>query len=410
MKIAYFDCFSGISGDMVLGALLDIGLPLEHLREELAKLPLTNYEINAKPVQRSGLAATKVSIKAEEKGVVRTWSNVKTIIEQSELSEDIKNKALEIFLKLAEAESKIHKKDISKIHFHEVGATDSIVDIVGAVIGMNYLEVDDVISSEVATGMGMVRSDHGMLPIPAPATLEILKDVPVYSGSVNHELTTPTGAAILKSFATTYGPLPTMSVEKIGYGAGATELEIPNVLRLMVGALAEKQEAEETKAKNELTLVETNVDDSNPQFFGYIMDKLFAKGALDVWSSPIYMKKNRPAITLSVLCPKDIQEKVIQTIFEETTTLGVRLSEISRKTAARHIKTISTKLGDVAVKIAKYKDKVINIAPEYEDCAKIAKNNNLPIKKVYDIAKLEATRRHSEETGNEESSCLPNNL
>lgn len=241
MKIAYFDAFAGISGDMVLGALLDVGVPLDHLRSELDKLPLTNYELRAKEVERGTLKATKVSVKAEEKGIVRTWPNVRTIIESSTLDAAIKKKAQEVFLKLAEAESKIHRKSIDKVHFHEVGATDSIVDIVGAVIGMAYLKVEKVYASEIATGMGFVRTAHGTLPIPSPATLEILKDVPVYSGNIHSELTTPTGAAIIKTYASEFGPLPAVNVEKVGYGAGAQELDIPNVLRLIVGSLLEKK-------------------------------------------------------------------------------------------------------------------------------------------------------------------------
>jgi len=241
MKIAYFDAFAGVSGDMVLGALLDVGVPLVYLSGELNKLPLTNYELRAKEVERGSLKATKVSVKAEEKGVVRTWPNVRTIIESSDLGDDIKKKALEVFLKLAEAESKIHRKNIDKVHFHEVGAVDSIVDIVGAVIGMAYLKVEKVFASAIATGTGVIRTAHGLLPIPAPATLEILKDVPVYSGNVTGELTTPTGAAIIKVYAAEFGPLPNVTVEKVGYGAGAAELDIPNVLRLIFGELAEKK-------------------------------------------------------------------------------------------------------------------------------------------------------------------------
>jgi len=241
MKIAYFDAFAGISGDMVLGALLDVGVPLDYLTAELNKLPLTNYELKAKEVERGSLKATKVSVKAEEKGVVRTWPNVRRIIESSDLDDDIKKKALEIFLKLAEAESKIHRKNIDKVHFHEVGAVDSIVDVVGAVIGMAYMKVEKVFASAIATGMGVIRTAHGTLPIPAPATLEILKDVPVFSGNVTSELTTPTGAAIIKTYATEFGPLPPVKVDQVGYGAGAVELDIPNVLRLIVGESAQKK-------------------------------------------------------------------------------------------------------------------------------------------------------------------------
>lgn len=241
MKIAYFDAFAGISGDMVLGALLDAGVPVEYLTEELEKLDLTNYELKAKEVERGSLKATKVSVQAEEKGIVRTWPNVKSVIESSSLKPEIKEKAKEIFLKLAEAESKIHRKPLDRVHFHEVGAIDSIVDIVGAVIGMDFLKVDKVLCSVIATGTGQVRSAHGILPIPAPATLEILRDVPIYGGNISSELTTPTGAAIIKSYAESYGELPPMQLENIGYGAGKAELDIPNVLRLIIGYQVEKK-------------------------------------------------------------------------------------------------------------------------------------------------------------------------
>ncbi len=244
MKIAYFDAFAGISGDMALGALLDVGVPLDYLHSELKKLPLTNYELRAKEVERGTIKATKVSVQAEEKGVVRTWPNVKAIIKDSDLDAATKDKATEVFLKLAEAESKIHRKSLDKIHFHEVGAVDSIVDIVGAVIGMAYLKVEKVFASEIATGYGVVRTSHGLMPIPAPATLEILKDVPVYSGDMGTELTTPTGAAIIKTYVDDFGIMPPIEIENVGYGAGAAELDIPNVLRLIVGRKIEKKAKE----------------------------------------------------------------------------------------------------------------------------------------------------------------------
>ena len=390
MKALYLDCFAGISGDMMVGALLDLGVPLEHLKTELAKLQLINYEIRAKKVERQNITATKLSVKTEEKGLVRTWPNVKNMIETSKLSKSAKEKSLEIFLKLAEAESKIHHKNINQIHFHEVGAVDSIIDVVSTVIGIEHLKVEKVYSAEIATGMGMVKTDHGLLPVPAPATLEILKEVPIYSNSINAELTTPTGAAIAKTYVETYGPIPPMSVEGIGYGAGRAELEIPNVLRILLGTVLQKTE------DDELSVLETNIDDLNPEFYDFVMNKLSDKGALDVWMAPIYMKKNRPGITLAIMTHAGNEDELVDILFKETSTLGVRVSTVTRKKAKREMITVGTKFGKVAVKIADYKGKLVNISPEYSDCAEIAHQKGVPIKKVYDAAKEAAHKQLGE--------------
>lgn len=368
----------------MVGALLDLGVPLEHLKKELSKLQLTNYEIRAKEVDRQNISATKLSVKAEEKGIVRTWPNVKNIIENSRLSDVVKNKSLEIFLKLAEAECKIHHKNLNQIHFHEVGATDSIVDIVSTVIGIEYLQVKKVFASEIATGMGMVKTEHGVFPIPSPATLEILKNVPIYSSNITSELTTPTGAAIVKTYVGDYGPLPPVAVDDIGYGAGTQDLVIPNVLRILMGKLLRKYD------QDELCVLETNIDDFNPEFYDFVMNKLTEKGALDVWMAPIYMKKNRPGVTLAILAQEGTEEELINVLFEETTTLGVRISKVSRKKANRKSFNVGTDFGIVSVKVADYKGKLVNISPEYRDCANIAHQKGVPIKKVYDAAKKAA--------------------
>lgn len=368
----------------MVGALLDLGVPLEHIKKELSKLELTNYAIKAKIVDRKNISATKLSVKAEEKGIVRTWPNVKKMIEDSKLTDSVKEKSLEIFTKLAQAESKIHQKDINRIHFHEVGATDSIIDIVSTVIGMEYLKVKRVYASEIATGMGMIKTDHGMLPVPSPATLEILKNVPIYSSNITGELTTPTGAAIVKTYVDDYGPLPPIAVDKIGYGAGSADMEIPNVLRILSGNLLKKYE------EDEVSVLETNIDDFNPEFYEHVMNKLTDKGALDVWMAPIYMKKNRPGVTLAILSPVGNEEEIINILFEETSTLGVRVSKVTRKKANRKIMNVGTEYGKVAVKIADYKGKLVNISPEYRDCANIAHQKGVAIKKVYDAAKKAA--------------------
>ena len=381
MKILYLDCFAGISGDMMVGALLDLGVPLDYLKKELSKLSLTQYEIKTKRVERQNISATKLSVKAQEKGIVRTWISVKDLIEKSKLSKSIKEKSLEIFLILAEAESKIHHKNINQIHFHEVGAVDSIVDIISTVICMEYLKVKKVFSSEIATGIGMTRTDHGVIPIPSPATLEILKDVPIYSTNITNELTTPTGAAIAKIYVSEFSPLPTVSVEKVGYGAGSADLDIPNVLRILMGNLTKKHN------EDELSILETNIDDLNPEFYDHVMNKLNERGALDVWMAPIYMKKNRPGVTLAILVEKGKEDEITDILFQETTTLGVRVTKVTRKKANRKNFQIKTKYGSISVKVADYKGKLINVAPEYNDCANIAQEKNIPIKKVYDEAK-----------------------
>lgn len=240
MRIAYFDCFAGISGDMVMGALLDVGVDFEELRSQLSELTLTRYALAAKPVTRGNISATKVSVSTYEKGLVRTWANIRSVIENSALDQAVKDKSIAIFSLLAEAEAKIHRKEVEKVHFHEVGAIDSVIDIVGSVIGLNLLDIEQIYFSPLPMGVGMMRSEHGALPIPSPATVEILKDVPVYSTGITAELVTPTGAAIAKSYAADFGPMPPMRVERIGYGAGQAELDIPNVLRLMIGKLVEE--------------------------------------------------------------------------------------------------------------------------------------------------------------------------
>mgnify|MGYP001034946595 CR=1 FL=1 len=384
MKIAYFDCFSGISGDMTLGALLDAGLPFEVLKNELDKLPLKNYSLRAEKVKKSGIAATKVRIHAEEKGVIRYWTNIKNLIDDSDLNETVKVKSKEVFLALARAEAKIHRKRLNNIHFHEVGATDSIIDIVGVAIGLNYLKVEKVFASSIATGMGLIKTEHGIIPLPSPATLEILKDVPIYSGGTNVELTTPTGASIIKTYAEKFGEIPPLKITSTGYGAGARDLETPNVLRIILGEMIlSSKDADE----DEVVVIDTNIDDMNPEFYEFVMEKLFDAGALDVWITPVYMKKNRPGTALSILAPLQKEEEILDTIFKETSTLGVRTSRKVRRKILREIITVSTKFGKARVKIGRFKNQTVSISPEYEDCARLAKEKNTAVKEVYNEIK-----------------------
>ncbi len=389
MKVAYFDCFSGISGDMTLGALLDVGLPFEVLKKELEKLPLKNYSIKAEKVEKVGIASTKVHVQAEEKGVIRYWTNVKNLIDDSKLDTLVKENSKKAFLTLAQAEAKIHRKNLNSVHFHEVGATDSIIDIVGTAIGLNYLGIEKVFSSPIATGMGLIKTDHGIMPVPSPATLEILKDIPIYSGGENAELTTPTGASIIKTYAEDFGEIPPLRIISTGYGAGTRDLRKPNVLRIIVGEMiARPEEAEE----DEVVIIDTNIDDMNPEFYGYVMEKLFDAGAIDVWITPVYMKKNRPGTALSALAPIHKEEAIIDVIFKETSTLGARTSRKVRRKALREVLAVTTRFGEVRVKIGKFKNQIVSVSPEYDDCARLAKEKEIAVKEVYNEAKQAAEK------------------
>ncbi|MBE0447344.1 MAG: nickel pincer cofactor biosynthesis protein LarC [Actinobacteria bacterium] len=386
MKVAFFDCFAGVSGDMIVGALIDLGLPIEVLEVELKKVPIGDYEISANRLTKHYIGATKFYVATGEQKVVRTWSNIRELLEESKLSDRVKSNSLSVFLRIAEAEARIHRKTIEQVHFHEVGGVDAIVDVVSSAIGIDYLGIQKVYSSPVATGIGMVKTEHGMLPLPAPATLEILKGAPIYSSGIAAELTTPTGAAILMQYATFLEEIPQMELEAIGYGAGARELEIPNVLRVFTG--------EEVEERAEIvSLIEANIDDVPAEVLGYTMEALLELGALDVWFTPIGMKKNRPAVALSALVPLGQEEMVIDMIFSETSTLGLRISKHARMVAERETLRVETPLGRIRVKVGKYKGKVITIAPEYDDCSKIAMQKGLPLREIYGLAREAATER-----------------
>jgi uncharacterized protein (TIGR00299 family) protein len=386
MAIAYFDCFSGISGDMTLGALVDAGLPIEVLRSELAKLNLPGYTITAEQVRRSGLAATKVHVVLDEQEQpARHLSEIQKIINGSTLSSAVKQKSISIFQRLAEVEAKVHGTTPEKIHFHEVGAVDAIVDIVGSVIGLEHLGITEIIGSPMNVGSGTVHTSHGKLPVPAPATAELLKNIPIYSSSITIELTTPTGAAIISTLAASFGPLPQMSMSRIAYGAGNKDIPgQPNVLRLMIGEPVSAYE-EDTSI-----VIESNIDDMNPQIYSHLIDTLMAKGAHDVYLTPIIMKKGRPAILLSVLTDKAKGTEILDTIFRETTSIGVRIQEVGRKKLSRDVREIETSYGKIRIKISKRGDEIMTITPEYEDCKKLAEEKQVPLKSVMDEAKARA--------------------
>lgn len=385
MKIAYFDCFSGASGDMILGALIDAGLSLRQLKEELKKLEIPTISLKTKRVLRGGLFGTQVIVEGKgEKKTHRTLKELRRIIDQSGLKPSIKEKTKNILERIASVEARIHRKPKEEVHFHEIGGLDSLVDIVGAIWGVEQLQIQKVYVSPVNVGSGFVRCEHGILPVPAPATLALMEGKPVYSSGVERELLTPTGAALLTFLGSEFGNIPRMRVEKVGYGAGKDDLPHPNLLRLMIGTL-------EGLSKDErVMIIETNIDDMNPQFYEYLMEKLLAMGALEVFLTPLIMKKNRPATLLTVLSSAERRSSIVDFLMKETTTLGVRWREEARSCAEREIISLETKYGPVRFKLAKWKEDRVNLSPEYEDCKRLALAQKVPLKEIYEEAKKAA--------------------
>jgi uncharacterized protein (TIGR00299 family) protein len=384
--LAYFDCFSGISGDMALGALIDLGVPLKHLEDRLNSIPLTDFDITVTPVHRNGIHAMSVSVGAYDDRTARNFADIRSLIENCPLSERIKSTSLQIFKRLVAAEAHIHSCSTEEVHFHEVGGIDAIVDIVGTAICLDYLGIKSIIASHIPLGKGFVTCSHGKLPIPAPATLDILKGVPVYGTDIPHELVTPTGAAIIVTLAEGFGTMPDMTMTGIGYGAGQRELEAgPNLLRIIVGTGSENATGSPGEIpEDHISILETCIDDMNPELFGYLMDRLFADGALDVYWIPVYMKKNRPGTMLQVLCRPNDKDSLIRRILSETTTLGVRYHESRRRLLWRDRFEVKTTYGDIAVKRIKDLQGNIRIVPEYDVCEKIAREQNIPLRTVYD--------------------------
>jgi uncharacterized protein (TIGR00299 family) protein len=382
MKIGYFDCFSGASGDMILGSLIDVGLSPLQLREELKKLRIPTIGLKVKKVLKGGISATQVIVEGRgEKKRHRNLEEMLKIVDQSGLASELKEKSREIFQRIASVEAKIHRKSVDQIHFHEIGGLDSIVDIVGSVWGLRQLGIDEVHVSKVNVGGGFVKCEHGILPVPAPATLVLMKGKPIYSSGIERELLTPTGAALLTSLGCQFGQMPPMKVEKVGYGAGRDDLPNPNLLRLIVG------DSVVNSGKERVAVVETNIDDMNPQFYDYVMEKLFDMKVKEVFLTPILMKKNRPATLLTVICPPEKLPSIIKFLLRETTTLGLRWHEEGRALADREILTFETKYGKIRFKIARWEDSVINLSPEYEDCKRLALKRKIPLKDVFEEAK-----------------------
>ncbi len=384
MSILYFDAFSGASGDMILGSLIHLGLDFSYLKSELAKLPLKGYEISHHTKKMSSIEGIKFNVEYEPETKHRHLKDIQEIITQSSLDSLVKQKSIEIFELIAEAEAKIHGTTKDKIHFHEVGAMDSIIDIVGSCIALHSIRPDKIISSPLPLGRGFVDCAHGKMPLPAPATLEILKDFPCYGVDREGEFVTPTGAAILKCWVDRVGEFPNISILKSGYGAGTAEREIPNMLRVVMG-----EEIVKDTLKKKLLLIETNIDDLNPEILSYVTEKLLESGVLDVYTTNITMKKGRNGIMVSVLLEDSLEDLVLDVFFRETTTLGVRKIWVDREELQRKEILFKSSFGPVSIKESYYKETLITYKPEFEALKKISAKENIPLKDLYNLINTE---------------------
>lgn len=380
MRLAYFDCFAGASGDMMLGALVDAGVPLEHLQQTAVALQIPGLNLTAAKVKRNGIAATKVEVTFPPEKKHRHLHHIKAIIEAAALLPEIKQGAIKIFNRLAAAEAKVHDTAPEKIHFHEVGAVDAIADVVCSVAGLHHLAVEKILVSKFSLGGGNVLCEHGVMPVPAPATAELIQGFPAHPGPVDFELLTPTGAAILTTLAEPCAPID-FNIQKIGYGAGTRELQdLPNVLRLFIGETAEQADS--------VTMIETNIDDMNPEIHPFVLERLLEAGALDAFLCPIIMKKGRPGIMLSVLSPAANIDDLLNVIYAETTTLGVRLLPVERRKLERWQERHQTSLGEVLVKVAQWNHQK-TFSPEFEECRRLAREQGLPLREVYERVRHE---------------------
>jgi uncharacterized protein (TIGR00299 family) protein len=394
-RVLYLDCFSGIAGDMLLGALLDAGLPFDELKRALGSLAIGGYDVSTERVVRGGVASTKFRVLEHGKHHPhdhqhqdgkphhphRHLKSIFELIDRSGLSTAGRERARQMFQRLGEAEAAIHQMPIEKVHLHEVGALDSIIDIVGAVFALEWVGADRIVCSPLNVGSGTVQTAHGLLPVPAPATLRLLGDAPVYAGTVAKEMVTPTGALIATTFAASFGPMPAMTVEQVGYGAGDRDNPgSPNVLRVVIGRAADRP------AGDRVVVVECEIDDMNPQLFGVAMERLYAAGALEVFYVAVQMKKNRPGTLLTVVAPPERRPAIADVIFHETTTIGLRYYEVERECLARDVVSVETPVGAIRFKLARRDGRIVNAVPEFEDCARIAAANNLSVKEVQALA------------------------
>ena len=380
MKLAYFDCFSGISGDMTLGALVDAGCSADLLRGELKSLQVPGWTLTTEKVWKNGMAATRVRVQTEDQQKHRSLSTILEILKNSRLAPPVRERASRIFQKLGEVEAHVHAAPLEKVHFHEVGAVDAIVDIVGSCIGFHALGIERFLCSPLNVGGGTAKMAHGVLPVPAPATARLLQGAPTFSNGVQHELVTPTGAAIVATLCDSFGPQPPMTVSAIGYGAGTTDLEgQPNVVRIMIGESADKVSS---ASDEEISIIEANLDDMNPQIYGYVLEKALLAGALDVYTTALQMKKNRPGTLLTILCRPEDTEALMSLIFAETTTFGVRSHRAQRRALPREWVNVSTAYGSVRIKLSRSNGHILHVTPEYDDCRKLAVEKQVPLQQV----------------------------
>jgi hypothetical protein len=379
MKIAYLDCFSGISGDMLLGALLHAGVPEHVLTRDLKRLKLGRYSFAVTSAQKMHLTGCRITIKTSgHQHSHRTLSDIRRLIHESTLSPGVKDLSCAVFSRLAVAEANIHRTKPSRVQFHEVGAVDSIIDIVGTAIALEYLGLDRLYASPLPLAAGFIESQHGVIPLPAPASLALLRGVPVYGTPLKEELVTPTGAALITALAGSFGPMPPMRIDRIGYGVGSRDLpDRPNMLRIILG------ERETDGHADQVLVMEANIDNMNPELYDYLMERLFAGGALDVACAPLQMKKNRPGIMLTVICHPEHKDEVAATIFQESTTSGIRYYHAERIKLPRRVKKIITPYGRLEVKIVTLPDGSSAAAPEYEQCKRIARKHRIPLQQVY---------------------------
>ena len=389
MKIAYFDCFAGAGGDMIVAAMLDAGLDEKFLKDQLSTLGINGLAIKITETRRAGLRAIQFEPTVPEQGCNRNLKQITEIINQSGISKQAKKTAIAIFNKLAQAEAAVHGKETDEIHFHEIGAVDSIVDIVSAAIGVEALGIEKVYCSTLSVGGGMVKCAHGLLPVPAPATAELLKNIPIAAGPAQVELLTPTAAAILTAIVGQFGPVPAMKIESAGYGAGTLQAEeFPNVLRLILGQQATADSAD----ADSVYLLETNIDDVSGELVGSVTDKLMSAGALDVFTTPIYMKQNRPAVQISVLCEIGSGEQLEKVLFEQGLTFGIRKQILQRSKLAREFVTVETEFGKIRIKTGSLNGKIVNAKPEFSDCRLAAEKHSVAVKDVLDAAVTAYTR------------------
>jgi uncharacterized protein (TIGR00299 family) protein len=396
MKILYFDCFAGASGDMILGALVAAGVDPLALREQLSLLEVHGFRIDFDTVDRSGLSATYARVQTGHEHSHRHLADILKIIHDSGLAEGVKQRAAKIFTRLAEAEARVHNEAVENVHFHEVGALDAIVDVVGASICFELLNIDRFVSSPLHVGSGTVEMAHGRFPVPPPAVIELLNGVPFYSTEIKGELLTPTGAAIITTVCEEYGAIPQMTVAQAGYGAGTREYDkFPNVLRVLLG-----ESAPVTGSDERLLMIETNIDDVTPQIIGHVMDRVFELGALDCYFTPVQMKKNRPGVLLSILCGAGEKETFLELLFTETTTLGVRSYEVERRALERTIVSVETRYGPIDVKVAHLNGRVVNEMPEFEQCRLAARKAGVPLKVVEETVRFALAQVSRESYGN----------